>query len=96
MGGSGIISVLSNVMPAQTVEICTRFWQGDIAGSAALQCQLMPLIKALFSETNPIPVKAAMHAMGFGENYLRLPLTTMEPAHEAVLLDLMRGHGLIG
>jgi 4-hydroxy-tetrahydrodipicolinate synthase len=96
MGGSGIISVLSNVMPAQTVEICTRFWQGDIAGSAALQCQLMPLIKALFSETNPIPVKAAMHAMGFGENYLRLPLTTMEPAHEAVLLDIMRGHGLIG
>jgi 4-hydroxy-tetrahydrodipicolinate synthase len=96
MGGSGIISVLSNVMPAQTVEICTRFWNGDIAGSAALQCQLMPLIKALFCETNPIPVKAGMAAMGFGENYLRLPLTTMEPEHEAKLLNIMRGHGLIG
>lgn len=95
MGGSGIISVLSNVMPARTVEICTRFWNGDVAGSAALQCELMPLIKALFSEVNPIPVKAAMAAMGFCENYVRLPLTPMESAHEAVLLDIMRGHGLI-
>lgn len=96
MGGDGVISVLSNLLPAETVEICTRFWNGDIAGSAAMQCKYMPLIRALFCEVNPIPVKAAMTAMGFGENYLRLPLTCMEPEHEKALLELMRGHGLIG
>ncbi|MCM1149082.1 MAG: 4-hydroxy-tetrahydrodipicolinate synthase [Butyricicoccus sp.] len=96
MGGDGVISVLSNLLPAETVEICTRFWSGDISGSAAMQCRYMPLIRALFCEVNPIPVKAAMAAMGFGENYLRLPLTCMEPEHEKVLLELMRGHGLIG
>ncbi len=95
MGGAGVISVLSNVMPAQTVEICTRFFNGDIEGSADLQCELMPLVKALFCEVNPIPVKAAMAAMGFCENYLRLPLTPMESAHEQTLLNIMRGHGLI-
>lgn len=95
MGGAGVISVLSNVMPAETVEICTRFFNGDVEGSADLQCQLMPLIKALFSEVNPIPVKAAMAAMGYCENYVRLPLTPMESAHEHVLMDIMHGHGLI-
>lgn len=95
MGGAGVISVLSNVMPKETVEICTRFFNGDVEGSADLQCQLMPLVKALFCEVNPIPVKAAMAAMGFCENFVRLPLTIMESAHEQVLLDIMRGHGLI-
>ncbi|MBQ6520512.1 MAG: 4-hydroxy-tetrahydrodipicolinate synthase [Anaerolineaceae bacterium] len=95
MGGAGVISVLSNVMPKETVEICTRFFNGDIEGSADLQCKLMPLIKALFCEVNPIPVKAAMAAMGYCENYVRLPLTTMENAHEQQLLNIMRGHGLI-
>ena len=95
MGGAGVISVLSNVMPAETVEICTRFFNGDIEGSADLQCKLMPLVKALFCEVNPIPVKAAMAAMGYCENYVRLPLTTMEPAHEQAMLNIMRGHGLI-
>lgn len=96
MGGDGVISVLSNLLPAQTVEICTRFWSGDVAGSAAMQCKYMPLIRALFCEVNPIPVKAAMAAMGFGENFLRLPLTRMEPEHEKTLLELMRSHGIIG
>ncbi len=95
MGGAGVISVLSNVMPSQTVDICTRFFNGDIEGSADLQCELMPLIKALFCEVNPIPVKAAMAAMGYCENYVRLPLTPMESAHEQQLLNIMRGHGLI-
>ena len=94
MGGSGVISVLSNVLPRQTVEICTRFWNGDVAGSAALQCELLPLIHALFTEVNPIPAKAAMAALGFCEDYLRLPLTTMEPAHREVLLRCMREQGL--
>ena len=95
MGGLGVISVLSNIAPKQTMEICERFFAGDIAGSAALQCRFLPLINALFCEVNPIPVKAAMAAMGFCENYLRLPLTTMESAHEAKLLELMRAEKLI-
>lgn len=95
MGGAGCISVLSNLMPRQTREICDRFWDGDIVGAAKLQCDYLPLINALFSEVNPIPVKAAMAAMGFGENSLRLPLTCMEQAHAEVLLRLMREQGLI-
>lgn len=95
MGGAGCISVLSNLMPRQTREICDRFWDGDIAGAAKLQCDYLPLINALFSEVNPIPVKAAMAAMGFGENSLRLPLTCMEQARAEVLLRLMREQGLI-
>jgi len=95
MGGIGVISVLSNVMPAKTVEIFDRWFRGDIAGSAALQCELLPLINALFSEVNPIPVKAAMAAMGWCENYLRMPLTPMEEAHAEKLYTIMRGRGLI-
>ena len=95
MGGQGVISVLSNVMPRQTMEICERWFRGDAAGAAKLQCELLPLINALFCEVNPIPVKAAMAAMGWCENYVRLPLTPMESAHEEKLLSLMRGHGLI-
>ena len=95
MGGQGVISVLSNVAPRQTVELCDRFFAGDVAGSAALQCRYMPLIQALFCEVNPIPVKAAMAAMGWCENYLRMPLTPMEDAHEQQLLALMREAGLI-
>ncbi|MBO6054727.1 MAG: 4-hydroxy-tetrahydrodipicolinate synthase [Oscillospiraceae bacterium] len=95
MGGIGVISVLSNVAPRQTVEICDRFFAGDIKGSAALQCRYLPLINALFSEVNPIPVKAAMAALGWCENYLRLPLTPMESAHEEKLLSLMREQQLL-
>ncbi|MBR3641354.1 MAG: 4-hydroxy-tetrahydrodipicolinate synthase [Oscillibacter sp.] len=95
MGGQGVISVLSNVAPKLTVEICERFFRGDVTGAAKLQCELLPLINALFCEVNPIPVKAGMAALGWCENYLRLPLTTMEPEHEAKLLDLMRQHGLL-
>lgn len=78
LGGQGVISVLSNVMPKQTVEMCNKFFQGDVAGSTKMQLDLLPLINALFSEVNPIPVKAAVAAMGFCENHLRLPLTPME------------------
>ena len=94
MGGLGCISVLSNVLPKETVQICERFFAGDIAGAAALQCQYLPLINALFSEVNPIPVKAAMAAMGFCENSLRLPLTPMEEPHRQVLLARMREQGV--
>ena len=95
MGSSGVISVLSNVMPAQTHEMCQRFFDGDLAGAAKLQMEYLPLINALFSEVNPIPVKAAMAAMGWCENYLRMPLTTMEPEHWTKLKAIMQGHGLI-
>ena len=94
MGGAGCISVLSNVIPTETVAITDKFFSGDVAGAAALQCKFMPLIRSLFCETNPIPVKAAMAAMGFCENYLRLPLVPMEDAHYQVMLQNMRDLGL--
>ena len=94
LGAKGVISVLSNVLPKETVQICDLFFKGDVKASAALQLKLLPLVDALFCEVNPIPVKAALSAMGFGENYLRLPLTPMEPANEQKLLKLMRENGL--
>ena len=95
VGGKGVISVLSNILPAKTVEMCDRFFKGDVAGSRALQLELLPLINALFCEVNPIPVKAAMAAMGWCENYVRLPLTVMEDAHWQKLRSLMRTQGLV-
>lgn len=94
LGGQGVISVISNIMPAETAMICDKFFAGDIAGAAQLQYTYHDLIDALFSEVNPIPVKAAMTAMGYCENRLRLPLTTMDPEKEKKLLSIMRKHGL--
>ena len=94
MGGIGAISVLSNILPRETVEITARFFAGDVAGAAELQCRYHALIDALFSEVNPIPVKAAVAAMGFTENTLRLPLTELEEGHKQTLLALMRKEGL--
>ena len=95
MGGSGVISVLSNVMPAQTHEMCAKFFAGDVTGAARLQMDYLPLINALFSEVNPIPVKAAMAAMGWCQNYLRLPLTPMEEEHWQKLKGIMEQWNLI-
>ena len=95
MGGLGVISVLSNIMPRKTVEICDRWFAGDIAGSRALQCELLPLINALFCEVNPIPVKAAMAAMGWCDGTIRLPLTPMEEDHWQKLRALMQAQGLL-
>jgi 4-hydroxy-tetrahydrodipicolinate synthase len=94
LGGQGVISVLSNVLPAQTVAMCDAFFAGDIAKSRALQLQLLPLINALFCEVNPIPVKAAMHAMGFCGEEIRLPLTVMEDDNREKLLACMREAGI--
>ena len=94
MGGKGVISVLSNLLPAETSRLCHKFFEGDVAGAAQMQCAYLKLIRALFSEVNPIPVKAAMAALGFCEDYLRLPLTPMEESHRQVLLDEMRRCGL--
>ena len=94
LGGQGVISVLSNILPVETGDICRHFFAGDVKGARELQLRYLPLIQALFCEVNPIPVKAAMAAMGFCDNYLRLPLTPMEPEHEQELLSLMRQAGL--
>ena len=93
-GGKGVISVLSNVVPKETVAICDTYFSGDVAGAMELQKKYLPLTQALFCEVNPIPVKAAMAAMGFCENYLRLPLIPMEEAHEKKLLACMRNVGI--
>ncbi len=95
LGGKGVISVLSNIMPRETVKICRDFEAGNVKEAREAQLRLLPLINALFCEVNPIPAKAAVAAMGFCENYLRLPLTPMEPENEKKLLALMREEGII-
>ncbi len=94
VGGSGVISVLSNVLPTETSLMCKKFFDGDIKGALDMQLKYLPFINSLFCEVNPIPAKAAMAAMGFCENYVRLPLTPMEDAHRENMLDLMRELGL--
>ncbi len=95
LGGKGVISVLSNLMPAETDKICRDCLEGRYSEARAAQLRLLPLINALFSEVNPIPVKAAMSAMGYGENELRLPLTCLEQEHQKTLFALMREQKLI-
>ena len=94
MGGKGTISVLSNVAPKQAVAMTDACLRGDYAAAAKMQCDLLPLINALFSEVNPIPAKAGTAAMGFGADVLRLPLTPMEDATRAVLFNEMRKLGI--
>ncbi len=94
IGGSGVISVLSNILPAETVKMCDLFFEGKVAESAQIQLKYKALIDALFCEVNPIPAKAGVSAMGFGENYLRSPLTQMEEGNKEKLLKLMREQGL--
>jgi 4-hydroxy-tetrahydrodipicolinate synthase len=94
LGGLGCISVLSNLLPRETVKMCETFFSGDVKAAAKMQLDFIPLVDALFSEVNPIPVKAAMAKMGFCEDYLRLPLTPMEDATRAVLYEEMRKMGI--
>ena len=85
MGGKGVISVLSNILPAATRNICTAAQMGDYASAANMQCQLLPLIDALFSEVNPIPVKSAMKEIGYDCGGCRLPLCDITPENLAKL-----------
>lgn len=94
MGGIGCISVLSNVLPAETKKISDSWFAGDVAEAARLQMYYKPLVDALFSEVNPIPAKAAMAALGLCSDYARLPLTPMEDATRQNLLKCMREVGL--
>lgn len=95
LGGQGVISVLSNVMPKQTSEMCHLYLDGKTQEALKMQLDYIDLIDALFCEVNPIPVKAAMAAMGRCKDYLRLPLTPMEDTNREKLIGLMKQHGLI-
>ena len=95
MGSKGVISVLSNVIPKETKEICTRFWDGDIQGSADLQCKYLELVNSLFCEVNPIPVKEALAMMGWCDPILRSPLYRMEEQNLARLKNAMTELGII-
>ena len=94
MGGAGTISVISNIAPKESVAMTDAFFAGDLAAAAKMQCDLLPLVNACFCEVNPIPAKAGVSAMGFGEEYLRLPLTPMEDQNRAVLFAEMRKLGI--
>lgn len=95
MGGKGVISVLSNVAPSQTHQICASYFAGDVKTSAALQLQAIPLIQALFCEVNPIPVKAALNLMGKSVGPMRMPLTEMEPQNQERLKEAMKAYGIL-
>lgn len=95
LGGLGVISVLSNVAPRQTHEICEKFFQGDVAGSRKLQLEAINLCSALFCEVNPIPVKKALELMGKCSGYLRMPLTEMEEKNALRLKTAMEQYGIL-
>ena len=95
LGGKGVISVLSNVAPKETHEICAKYFEGDVEGSRDLQLRAMDLCDALFCEVNPIPVKKALNLMGMEAGSLRLPLTEMEEANAAKLEKAMREFGIL-
>lgn len=95
LGGKGVISVLSNVAPRQTHDICAKFFEGDVAESCRMQLEAIPLIKALFCEVNPIPVKKGLNLQGMGAGPLRRPLTEMEDANAAKLEAAMKAYGIL-
>lgn len=94
LGGKGVISVLSHVVPQETHDMVAKLMAGDVEGSAKLQLKYLPLVKALFSEVNPIPVKAAMNMMGYNVGSLRMPLSEMEDANKEVLRKAMTDVGI--
>ena len=95
LGGKGVISVLSNIAPRQTHDICARFFAGDVEGSREIQLRAIELIDALFCEVNPIPVKKAMNLMGLNAGPLRRPLTEMEEANAVRLEKAMKDFGIL-
>lgn len=94
LGGKGVISVMANVAPQETHDICEKYFAGDVAGSAALQLKAIPLIEQLFCEVNPIPVKRAVSLMGFECGPLRMPLTQITLEHEKALVQAMKDFGI--
>ena len=94
LGGKGVISVLSHVVPRDTHDMVVKLMEGDVESSRRLQLKYIPLIQALFSEVNPIPVKAAMNMMGYQAGPLRMPLTEMEEVHKQILRNAMVEAGI--
>ena len=95
LGGKGVISVLSNVAPKQTHEICAKYLAGDVKEAMQMQLDAIDLIDALFCEVNPIPVKMGLNFMGMEAGGLRLPLTEMEEANAAKLKAAMEAYGIL-
>ncbi|MBP3692376.1 MAG: 4-hydroxy-tetrahydrodipicolinate synthase, partial [Clostridia bacterium] len=95
LGGMGVISVLSNILPRQTHNMCQKFFDGDVKGAAADQIKYTKLINALFSDVNPIPVKEAMNIMGLNVGPLRLPLSPMSDAARTKLTEILKEYGCI-
>ena len=95
LGGKGVISVLSNIAPKQTHDICEKFFAGDLEGSCKLQLDAIPVIDGLFCEVNPIPVKTAMNIMGLNAGPMRRPLTEMEEANAKKLEAAMKDFGIL-
>ena len=96
LGGKGVISVLSNVMPRETHDICAKWFEGDVKSSSDLQLKLLDLCNNLFIDVNPIPVKEALNMMGWDVGECRLPLCSMDDASKEKLFATMKKHGLIG
>ncbi|MCI8940717.1 MAG: 4-hydroxy-tetrahydrodipicolinate synthase [Dorea sp.] len=94
LGGVGVISVLSNVAPRYTHDICAKYFEGDVKGACQMQLKAIPLIDQLFCEVNPIPVKKAVNLMGMECGGLRMPLTELTPEHEKSLAQAMREFGI--
>lgn len=95
LGGKGVVSVLANVLPRQTHDLVMKFLQGDTAGSLKIQLEVLELVKALFIEVNPIPVKEALNLMGFGCGGYRMPLVPMEAQNREILIVAMKKQGLL-
>ena len=95
LGGKGVISVMANIIPQDTHDMVMKFFQGDTKGAIKLQLQTLNLIKALFSEVNPIPVKAAVGLLGFTAGKCRMPLTELEDNHLELLCNEMKAYGLL-
>lgn len=94
LGGVGVISVLSNILPRETHDIVAKYLAGDVSGSRESQLKYIPLIDALFAEVNPIPIKKALNLMGFEVGNLRRPLTELEPENVLILAECMKNAGL--
>lgn len=95
MGAMGCISVVSNIMPKETVSLADMMFAGDFVGAATQQLKLLPLIHSLFCEVNPIPVKAALSEMGYCENFVRLPLVPMTEKNKEIMFAHMRRLGVL-
>lgn len=95
MGGQGVISVMANIIPKDTHELCARFMAGDIEGARQIQLKVLDLIKALFIEASPSPTKEAMNLMGMNVGGCRLPIVEMEPHNKAFLIETLKAYGLL-